>query len=94
MGTINPTITPASADPLQTILSDAIGSLTKAVGSNPNVSITTDVGAVANCLTEALKFAQTAQGQEMIKDLRTAGSQIELGIAKVGTWFEGLFKKA
>lgn len=57
-----------------------------------SISVNTDIGAVANCITEFLKFAQTPAGQQFVADVRTGTNQLNANIAKVGAWFEGLFK--
>lgn len=86
--TTSPAIDPAA-------LLAQVQSTLKSLQANPGLSVTTDVGAVANAIAELAKLAQTPEGQATLKQWRTdavtAGAWISKAATAVMTWFKGIF---
>jgi hypothetical protein len=67
-----------------------------ALKASPSVSLTTDIGAVANCIAKLCDLAMTPQGQATLAQWRSdsvsANNWIANAATKVSTWFGGLLK--
>jgi hypothetical protein len=88
--------TPAPATPSTPDIGGQITAALKQLQAAPGIQINTDVGAVANCIAELAKLAQTPAGQAILNQWRSDAVSAEAWLTKtfapVASWFQGLFK--
>ena len=69
-----------------------IPALVEQIAQRLNISATTDIGAVANCIAEVAKTLQTPEGQATMKAWRDNAVAFSSAIDKAWSGFLGLFK--